>query len=121
MKRALLLILLSLPLAALAVDVLSGVIRLDSTDSTASPGAATIDKPSGRSAVAAGAASVVITSARVLATSNIQLTALSANNTTTTCLGYYVSTVADGSFTVTCPAGNSTAAWKFMWVVHGAK
>jgi hypothetical protein len=95
----------------------AGRIGLQSTDSTGSPGAATINKASGRSAVAAGAGAVTITNSKVAATSNIQVTPLTA--TTTDCADWYVSAVAAGSFTLTCPSGN-VAAWSFMWVVFGA-
>lgn len=121
MRRALAVAVLMLPLLALATSQLGGFIRLESTNSTASPGAATINKPSGRSAIASGASSVVITNAGVAATSLPILTPLSANNSATTCLGYYVSNVAAGSFTVTCPAGNVSATWSFVWVIFGAK
>lgn len=99
----------------------AGNVVLQSTDSTASAGAATINKPCGRSAVANGAASVVITNSTVAATSNIQVTPLSASVTGVSgCPGWYVSTVGAGSFTLTCPEGAVAADWSFMWCAFGA-
>jgi hypothetical protein len=97
----------------------AGNLVFQSTDSTGSPGAATIDKPCGRSAVAAGAASVVITNSTVAATSNVQVTPLSSS--AVDCAGWYVSAVGAGSFTLTCPAGNVVGNWSFMWCAFGAQ
>lgn len=96
----------------------AGNVVLQSTDSTGSPGAATINKPCGRSAVAAGASAVTITNSTVAATSNIQVTPLSSS--ATDCTNWYVSAVGAGSFTLTCPGGNVAATWSFAWCAFGA-
>lgn len=82
------------------------------TDSSGTPGAATINKASGRSAVAALASSVVITSS-VCTTTSIVL--LSPEDIDTTLVQWKV-VPASGSFTVT---GNATATadWKFRWAI----
>lgn len=93
-------------------------LGLQSTDSTGSPGAATINKASGRSAVANGEQSVTVTNSQVLATSNVQITPMSEH--ATECVGWYVDLVANGSFRVKCPAAATTAAWHFAWVAFDA-
>lgn len=92
----------------------AGNLTLDTTDSTASPGAATINKPTGKSSVANGAASVVITNSLVTTASSVSLTPMGY---TANCEGVYV-TVAAGSFTVTCPGGNAAADFPFSWWVR---
>jgi hypothetical protein len=82
-------------------------------DSSASPGAATINKSAGRSAIAAGASTVVITNSKVLAAS-VVLAVLEDGDATATSIR--VSAVAAGSFTVTANAA-ATAATKFRWAV----
>lgn len=96
----------------------AGNAVFQSTDSTGTPGAATINKPCGRSAVLTGASSVVITNSTVAATSNIQVTPLSSS--ASDCTNWYVSAVGAGSFTLTCPGGNVAATWSFMWCAFGA-
>lgn len=97
----------------------AGSLMLDSTDSTASPGAATINKPSGSSAIAAGASSVVITNNLVSATTNIQVTA-TEDDATCLAVEWFV-TKAAGSFTVgVSQAGGAvtcTTATNFDWVI----
>lgn len=88
-------------------------VAMTSTDSSGTPGAAVINEPSGRSAIALGATSVVITNSHVLATSKVFVSLRSADAT----LLYIVSVVAAaGSFTVT---GNvaATADVVFDWFV----
>ena len=46
---------------------LASKVNISGTDSTGSPGAATINKPAGKSAIAAGASSVTITNSQVVA------------------------------------------------------
>lgn len=92
----------------------TGGIVVDFTDSTGSPGAATINKTSGSSAIAVGASSVVITNSKAATTSRILIT---NTETDATCLTTpWVVTKASGSFTVTAPA-NCTAATNFDWLV----
>lgn len=90
-------------------------ITLDCTDSTGTPGAATINKTCGSSAIAVGASSVVITNSKVATTSQV----LVANtNTNAGCLTTpWVVTKASGSFTVTAPANCTVAAATFDWFV----
>jgi hypothetical protein len=83
-------------------------------DSTGTPGAATLNTATGKSAVASGSASVVITNAIVAASSKIFITPITD---TANCRGAYVSATAAGSFTVTCPVGNAGANWSFNWLV----
>lgn len=85
------------------------------TDSSGTPGAATINKPRGISCIAIGASSVVITNSLATATSFVQLTPLSRD---TTCKELAVTTRAAGSFTASCTA-NATAATCFAWEVGG--
>lgn len=86
------------------------------TDSSGTPGNATIDKISGRSAIALGAATVTITNARVAATSRVFI---SPRTRDATGLLPAVTTVGAGSFIVTTTA-NTTAALTFDWfVVNG--
>lgn len=80
------------------------------TDSSGTPGAATINRPLGRSAIAMGASSVVVTNSLANATSQVDITPEDLDATLTA----WKVTYASGSFTVT---GNavSTAVWKFRW------
>jgi len=78
-------------------------------------GAQTINEPLGRACVASGAASVTITSSQVTVLSNVHLTPMSS--TAVNCVGYYVSTVAAGSFVITCPAGVTAADTCFAFRV----
>lgn len=93
----------------------AGTIVAPYTDSTGTPGAATIDKPFGKSAIAIGASSVVITNAQVAATDIVMITPIS-NDTTCTPHSLRVGTTGAGSFTVNC-AANATAATQFSWAV----
>lgn len=88
--------------------------RLDrsGTDSSASPGAATINKPTGKSAIAIGASSVVITNSLVSATSRVHITPHARDAT----CKEIIAVPAAGSFTVSGTA-NATAALPFSWEV----
>jgi hypothetical protein len=84
------------------------------SDSSGSPGAATINAPSGISAIAASASSVVITNSAVSATDRILITPLDLDTT----LLQFKAVAGSGSFTVTGNA-TATATWKFGWLVVG--
>jgi hypothetical protein len=84
------------------------------TDSTGAPGAATINKPTGKSAIAVGASSVVITNSLVTANSVVLF---SPHARDATCKELVV-VAAAGSFTVSGSA-NATAALPFSWEVKG--
>jgi len=91
-----------------------GRIDQSGTDSTGTPGAATINKPIGKSAIALGAASVVITNSLVSAASHVVITPHARD---ATCKELIVVPAA-GSFTVSGSA-NATAALPFSWEVKG--
>ena len=91
-----------------------GRIDQSGTDSTGSPGAATINRPIGKSAIAIGAASVVITNSLVAAASHVVITPHARD---ATCKELIVVPAA-GSFTVSGSA-NATAALPFSWEVKG--
>jgi hypothetical protein len=82
-------------------------------DSTGTPGNATLNTGSGKSAIALGAATVVITNSRAKISSHVLLTAI---NRDVTCLALVNSVNAAGSFTVTC-AANATATTRFHWLL----
>lgn len=83
-----------------------GKLIFQSTDSTGTPGNATINKPSGKSAIAAAAQTCVVTNSTVVTGSNVMLSPLSVD---TTAPLLKVSAIANGSFTVTSTATNGTA------------
>lgn len=91
----------------------TGRMSQPGTDSTGTPGAATIDKPVGRSSIAAGAATVTITNALVTAASLVFIQPLARDATG---LLPAVTTTGAGSFIVTT-AGNCTANLPFNWRV----
>jgi hypothetical protein len=81
-------------------------------DSTGSPGNATINSVSGKSAIASAGTAATITNDRVSATSIIMVTPLDTDANVTK----WKAVPAAGSFTVT--VGAATAAiWKFSWFV----
>ena len=82
------------------------------TDSTGTPGAATINKPTGKSAIAIGASSVVITNSLVTAASRVIITQHARDAT----CKELIAVPAAGSFTVSGTA-NATAALPFSWQV----
>lgn len=88
-------------------------ISFDSTDATGSPGNATINKPTGRVAIAAAAASVVVTNSLVLATSQVFIQALGVDATG---LLPRVSNIGAGSFTITVSAA-ATGNLSFCFLV----
>ncbi len=91
----------------------TGMIAYRGTDSTGSPGAATIDRPSGKSSIALGASSVVITNALCSATSRVMISMHTRDAT-----GLLPIVVPGaGSFTVSVSA-NATAAMPFSWEVN---
>lgn len=90
----------------------AGGLRETFTDTTAAPGAATVNKPAGRAKMTAGQSSVVITNKYCVATSiiNINVEGAAFDATATR----FQTTPAAGSFTVTFNA-NATAAITFSW------
>ena len=92
----------------------NGAGRFDQsgTDSSGTPGAATINKPTGKSAIAIGASSVVITNSLVTAAMRVMITPHARD---TTCKEL-IAVAAAGSFTVSGTA-NATAALPFSWEV----
>lgn len=101
--------------SVLDVTAVGGKQVWQTTDSSGTPGAATINKASGRSAIAAAASSVVITNSVVSAASKVFISPLSRD---TTGLLPTVTTRGAGSFTVTTSA-NCTSALSFDWIVIG--
>lgn len=91
-------------------------LNIDFTDSSGTPGAATINKSSGTSAFAAGAGSVVITSSTATTAARFQVQPLRADATCT--LTPWVVTKASGSFTVATQGGAvCTAITAFDWQI----
>ncbi len=82
-------------------------------DSTASPGAAVLNTGCGKSAIAAGASSVVITNSLVATTSLVLVTMLGVDATG---LLPRISNIGAGSFTLTT-TGNCTGNLLFQWFV----
>lgn len=95
---------------------ISGRMDFDVTDSSGTPGAATINKPSGQVSIAAGASSVVVTNSLVSATSIVQPVLQFADATLT-----FIKTCVPGagSFTITGNA-NATANTKVGFTVFNA-
>ncbi len=90
----------------------SGQVSQSGTDSSGSPGAATINKPSGVSAIAGGATTVTITNSLVTTTSRVMLTWYGDLGTQSK--QPWV-TRSSGSFTVnvgTAPAGAVSFGWE---------
>ena len=90
----------------------TGAVGFKGTDSTGTPGAATINRPLGKSSIAIGASSVVITNSLVTTASHIVITPHARD---TTCKELIV-VAAAGSFTVSGTA-SATAALPFSWEV----
>lgn len=99
--------------AKLVIAAASGKVSFDATDSSGTPGAATINKPSGQVSVAAGTNSVVVTNSLV-STTSVVLTVMQTNDSTCD----YVDSVAPaaGSFTIVTSA-NCTGNTKIGFVV----
>jgi hypothetical protein len=93
----------------------NGKLLLPSTDSSGTPGAATINKPSGKSAIAAGASSVTITNNTVTA-SSIVIPVLMTSDATLTSIQRCV--VSAGSFTITGNAAATAATTVGWWVLN---
>lgn len=94
------------------IEMTSGALNMWGTDSSGTPGAATIDKPSGKSAIALGAASVVITNNLVTAASRIIITPQTRDAT----CKELIAVPGAGSFTVSGSAA-ATANLVFSWEV----
>lgn len=90
-----------------------GKIVVPTTDSSGTPGNATINNAAGRSAIAIGAATVTITNSLVTAASIVIISPTVRDATATLPA---VTTTGAGSFTVTT-VGNATAALIFNWWV----
>lgn len=94
-------------------------VAADSTDSTGVPGNATINKPSGRSSVASGAQTCVVTNSMVTsAASKILITPHAVD----TAAPFYKAVAGSGSFTVSTyntsgSLTNVAANWAFDWFV----
>jgi hypothetical protein len=93
--------------------LLNGAITADTTDSSGTPGAATINKPSGKVAIAIGASSVTVTNSLVTAASTVIATLQFIDATLTQILSVVPGS---GSFVITGNA-NATAATKVAFVV----
>jgi hypothetical protein len=93
--------------------LLAGNIQVDSTDASGTPGAATINKPSGTVSIAIGAASVTVTNSLVTASSRVFATLQFGDATLTTILRVVPGS---GSFVITGNA-NATAATKVAFFV----
>jgi hypothetical protein len=88
----------------------TGRIDQSGTNSSGTPGAATIDKPTGISAIASGASSVVITNSLATTTCKVMITWLGNHGQTNSWV-----TRASGSFTVNlngAAASDTTFAWE---------
>lgn len=97
--------------SAYSWKVTQGRIDQSGTDSSGTPGAATINKPSGKSAIAAGATSVVITNSLVAAGDQVHITWHGDHGQ----IRDWVTTAA-GNFTVNLNAAAS-ANTAFCWTV----
>lgn len=95
------------------VVTVNGRVDVEATDSSGTPGAATINKVAGRSAIALGAASVVITNSLVTAASLVFAQLATADATAT-----FIKSVVPGagSFTITVNA-TATADTNVNWWV----
>jgi hypothetical protein len=89
-----------------------GAVSISGTDSTGTPGAATISKPAGKSSIAVGASSVAITNTLCTAASHVVITAHARDAT----CKELIAVAGAGSFTVSGSA-NATAALPFSWEV----
>lgn len=95
---------LSLLTGSMAANQLTvaGGVRIGYTDTTATPGAVTINKPAGRVKMAAGQTTLVVTSSYAFASSIIHINIETADATFTRC----IPVPAAGSFSIT---GNAAA------------
>lgn len=97
--------------SAYSFKVTSGRIDQSGTNSSGTPGAATINKPTGVSAIANGASSVTITNSLVTASSRVMITWHNDHGAARTWVAR-----AAGSFTVNI-SSNATADAAFSWEV----
>lgn len=88
-----------------SIDLTTGAITFASTDTSGTPGAATINKTRGRVAIAAAASSVVVTNSLVTAASTV-LVSLGGADATATSVRV---TPGAGSFTITANAAATAA------------
>lgn len=91
----------------------NGALTADTTDSSGTPGAATINKPSGKVAIATGQSSVVVTNSLVTAASTVLAVLQFVDATCTQILSVVPGS---GSFTITGNA-NATLATKVAFLV----
>jgi PAS domain S-box-containing protein len=91
----------------------NGAITADTTDSSGTPGAATINKPSGKVAIAIGQSSVTVTNSLVTSASTVLAVLQFADATATTILNVVPTS---GAFTINVNA-NATAATKVAFLV----
>lgn len=91
----------------------TGALSLDATDASGTPGAATINKPAGKVAIAIGASSVVVTNSLVTSASIVLAVLQFADATANTIRSVVPGT---GSFTINVNAA-ATAATKVAFVV----
>lgn len=92
----------------------SGLIRQYGTDSTGSPGNATINRPIGKSAIAVGASSCVITNSHATAAMHCLITPHARDAT----CKELIAVCGAGTITVSGTA-NATAALPFSWELKG--
>lgn len=92
----------------------TGAISMRGTDSTGTPGAATIDKPIGKSAIAAGSSSVVINNSLATAAMHCVMTPHARDAT----CKELIAVCGAGSITFSGSA-NATAALPFSWELKG--
>lgn len=93
--------------------IVNGALALDTTDASGTPGAATINKASGKVSIAIGASSVVVTNNLVTAASTVLAVLQFVDATATTILSVVP---AAGSFTINVNA-NATLATKVAFLV----
>lgn len=91
----------------------TGALALDTTDASGTPGAATINKPSGKVSIASGASSVVVTNNLVTAASSVFAVLQFVDATATQILSVVPGS---GSFTIRVNA-NATLATKVAFFV----
>lgn len=91
----------------------NGALFASTTDASGTPGAATINKPTGKVAIAIGASSVVVTNSLVTTASTVVAVLQFVDATATQILSVVPSA---GSFTIRANA-NATAATKVAFVV----
>lgn len=94
-------------------SIAAGLVLASFTDDSANPGNRTVNTVRGKSAIASGASTAVITNSFVVATSQV-ICVLEFVDATATFIKASIPT--GGSFTVTVNA-NATANTKFSWVV----